>query len=107
MLRKQAIVATQGAKLLRIHMFKSLAVSNTMPATNRDTYSLNPAPAVIVVRADQYPVWLAYAKAMDRLGIMRMIFLQSQQAQAQRFLDCWMGAQTLIAQRTPAETTVP
>lgn len=98
-LRAQAVEATQEAHALQIHVERALITTDLMPQPGRDIYRHNMAPAAVVVRPDQFELWLAYARAMERIGITRMIFLETQQHLAQRFLDCLVGAQNLVEQQ--------
>lgn len=104
-LRANALSATRGAELFFIHMERSLVATSQMPPPCRKIYAGSVAPAAIVVRPDQWRLWKDYADAMARIGIMRLIFLESDQAQAQRWLDCWQGAQSLTTIPSSAETT--
>jgi hypothetical protein len=102
-LRAQAVQATQQAHALQIHVERALIITDMMPQPGRDIYRHNRAPAAVVVRPDQFDLWLAYARAMERIGITRMIFLPHQQHLADRFLDCLVGAQNLVEQQWRAE----
>ena len=98
-LRAQAVQATQEAHALQIHVERALITTDMMPRPGRDIYRNNMAPAAVVVRPDQFKLWLDYAHQMERIGITRMIFLETQKHLAQRFLDCLVGAQNLVEQQ--------
>jgi len=93
-LRANVIEATQKARVMKIHMEKAL-MAGMEPIIPPGIYRGNMAPAAIIVRPDQLDIWTDYADKLAELGIMRVVFLYSQRAEQQLFLDCLSGAQAL------------
>ena len=93
-LRASVIKATQEARVMRIHMEKAV-IADMTPGIPSGIYRDNMAPAAIVVRPDQIDVWSDYADKLEELGIMRVVFLYSQRAEQQLFVDCLSGVQAL------------
>lgn len=100
-LRADVIKATRAARVLEFHMQKALMADNAAPDIPRGTYTINTTPAAIIVRPDQYQMWSDYADAMQDIGIMRVVFLYSQQRERQIFVDCLSGAQSRVAHQPP------
>lgn len=93
-LRASVIKATQKARVMRVHMEKAV-IADINPGIPHGIYHGNMAPAAIIVRPDQIDVWSDYADRLEELGIMRVVFLYSQRAEQQLFVDCLSGAQAL------------
>lgn len=93
-LRASVINATQKARVMRIHMEKAVMLDMS-PIVPPGVYLGNMAPAAVIVRPDQVDVWADYADKLAELGIMRVVFLYSQRAEQQLFVDCLSGAQSL------------
>ena len=94
-LRAKVIHATVKANILVVHMERALIAIGEPPPIPLNTYRMNCAPAAIVVRADQHQLWSDYAENMATIGIMRLIFLEHQQDQVQRFVACLTGDQAV------------
>lgn len=92
-LRENVIDATQDATLLKLQMSKMLMVTDIPPSLTKDVYRANAVPGAVIVRADQYEVWRAYASRLADIGITRVVFLDSQLAQAQRWMALLAGSQ--------------
>lgn len=88
-LRRDVLHSTRGAQSMILRM--DTALTTSVPPIPAGTYQLNAAPAVVVVRPDQYPVWAEYARMMARLGVTRAVVLESDLALAYRLADCFAG----------------
>lgn len=86
-LRRDVLQATHGAKAMLLRMNRSMTL--VAPPVPKDDYKLNKAPGVIVVRPDQYAMWMEYAQLMAKIGVVRAIVLQTEQALAHQLLECF------------------
>ena len=73
------------AKSAIIRMDRSLFLLPEVPKPLN--YSKCAIPAAVVVRPDQFEIWTRYARSVAPLGVFRMVFLDSQLAQAQQFAE--------------------
>lgn len=95
-LRHEVLQATQGARSMLLRMDGAMTLAR--PLVPAGTYRTNRAPAVVVVRPDQYDVWAEYANLMACAGVTRAVVLQHDLALAHRLLQCFAG-QPLIEWR--------
>lgn len=85
-LRAAVVHETRDAKVMMMDMSRALMTCCEAPPIADDTYLANVAPAAVLVRPDQYEVWRAYAGQAANQGVIRVVFLTSQLAQAQRWV---------------------
>ena len=94
-LRGKVIKATAQARVMVIHMERALMAIGMAPPIPPNTYRVNCAPAAIVVRPDQHQLWSDYARGMEAIGITRVIFLEHQPDQVERFVACLTSDQAV------------
>ena len=79
-LRGDVLRETARASAVVIRMDKSLIAMADMPDVPRGTYHVRAVTGAVIVRADQYAMWSAYARRLAQIGVMRAVFLDSQGA---------------------------
>lgn len=84
-LRDLVTEAAPLASCFVIRMDKSLTMMGTPPAAL--TGVKGAAPGAVIVREDQYELWRAYAAAMSHVGVIRIVFLESQLALCREWVD--------------------
>lgn len=94
-LRALVIEATPNAPCLVLRLDRALTLYEVIPPDATDVYRLSRAPAAMVVRQNQYDVWSDYARAIERLGVMRAVFLDSEVEQAYQWAAYEVHAATL------------
>ena len=93
-LRKKAIYATLRARVLVLDYSRVLfAMEEFFPATRLE--GATDAPAIIIVKQEQYDFALGYASAMADLGIMRDVALPWQVEKVCEFVDTMTGVRAL------------
>jgi hypothetical protein len=82
-LRGHVVAATMGARVLVLDMCKVLSTHAKAPVAPR-AYPPRSAPGVVICRADHHAMWSAYATTVAALGVMRVVFLESERGLALR-----------------------
>ena len=100
-LRAMALQATQTAASLVIRMDTALVLSVVMPAMPHEMYAGSIAPGCLVVPLDQYAQWAAHACELATMGVMRLVFVPSQQR------DAYLMADSLAAMRVQSAASKP
>lgn len=86
-LRRVALEATKSAQAVVIRMDTALVLSAVMPALPGAMYTGCTAPGCLVVPLEQFALWRDHTRALAALGVMRIVFVPSQQRQAYEMAD--------------------
>lgn len=100
-LRGMALEATKSAHAVVIRMDTALVFSLVMLTPPRAMYAGRSAPGCLVVPLDQYDAWAAHASELASAGVMRLVFVPSQQRQAYAMAD------SLAAMRAQSTASTP
>jgi hypothetical protein len=84
-LRRQAIKATQQARVLVLDYTRATFATDHLSLATRED-GLTDAPAAIIVRPEQHAYAFVYALKMARLGIMRDVYLPFELEKVDRFV---------------------
>lgn len=92
-LREKMVRHTNGLHACVVRMDTGLTAFSDLLPLPRVIYRKDSPTAAVVVHEGQYEMWWAYAHALAEIGVMRAVFLASQQEMAYR----WAVAQARAA----------
>lgn len=88
-LGRRMIARTNGMRAIVVRMDTGVTAFLEVLPLPQGVYQQDSPTAAIVVNPDQYEMWSRYARALAQIGVMRAVFLASQQGLAYR----WAAAQ--------------
>ena len=92
-LRPRVVQASSGASCLVIRVDQSLCLLGGAPDVS-GSHGLV-VPAAVIVRPDQYDEWSAYAQAMARAEIIRVVFPLSELEMCRQWVGLQLSQQSL------------
>lgn len=84
-LRPRVVRSSGGAQCLVLRMDKALSLMASAPAVGG--YAIGSLPGAVIVRPDQYAIWIDYAVAMSAVGITRVVFPTSELLLCREWVD--------------------
>ena len=93
-LRAAVVYETTDDVALLIRMDMALLSIIHAPAVPLGVYRRNGTPAAIVVRPENYQMWVSYGRDLSAHGVMRAVFLTDELEQARAWAESAVCAST-------------